>query len=81
MALDLLLWVVGLLSSWALVSLGAPFWVKLIERIPGFGNLLAKPSEDTQKAEHDAWTDEGQQLRDGYASSDTEAGALPPSDG
>jgi hypothetical protein len=36
----------GVLLSWILVSLGAPFWYDLLKKLVGFRSLLAKKDED-----------------------------------
>jgi len=70
--LDIALWILGLGTSWMLLSLGAPFWVSVIEKITGLGNLMTGGSADDHKGEERAWTVEGtgeQTLYDPAASS------------
>jgi len=58
LALDLLMWVLGLAASWALLSLGAPFWVGMLKRVTGLANVLAGKGAraiDPHRTEAEAW--------------------------
>ena len=57
--LDLLMWLFGLGTSWMLLSLGAPFWVAVIEKVTGLANLTSGGTSDEHKGEERAWTVEG----------------------
>ncbi len=41
--LDILYWLIGLFSSWLMLSLGAPFWVRALETLTGIKDKLKPP--------------------------------------
>jgi hypothetical protein len=60
MKVELLMWLLGLVVSWVMLSLGAPFWVDLLKRLGGLANALsARPSSDPHRTETAAWEHEG----------------------
>jgi hypothetical protein len=72
--LDILMWLLGLGTSWMLLSLGAPFWVSMIERITGLANLMSGGTADDHKGEERAWTVEGGGDRTSYDPGASSAG-------
>jgi hypothetical protein len=59
MKVELLMWLLGLVVSWVMLSLGAPFWVDLLKRLGGLANALsARPSGDPHRSETAAWEHE-----------------------
>jgi hypothetical protein len=56
LTIELLMWLLGLLTSWVLLSLGAPFWVGLLKRLGGLANALqGRTAGDPHRTEALAW--------------------------
>jgi len=58
LVIELSMWLLGLVASWILLSLGAPFWVGMLKRLSGLANLVAGRSArpgDPHRTESEAW--------------------------
>lgn len=44
MLMDVIYWLLGLFAAWLMLSLGAPFWVKVLENLIGMRDALKPPA-------------------------------------
>ena len=57
MLLDGIYWLMGLFAAWLMLSLGAPFWVKVLESLTGIRDRLKPPPGKAPGST--PWTDDG----------------------
>ena len=57
---EVFLWLIGMVSSWLLLTLGAPFWVRILKRLSGLVSTLAGRDDDTLDHQSDVtrWDEE-----------------------
>ena len=66
LTIELMMWLLGLLTSLVLLSLGAPFWVGLLKRLGGLANALqGRSTGDPHRTEAVAWERESAAPRPG----------------